>query len=189
MKQPSKMFRLIGLAALLGAVTARSQTFNLGTVAVAVPDGGMATHTLLRAPDQDFQFRAPPGWKLVIDTNASQFTWTSPDYSSALRLKLITNGPSFTMPPEPEPFRERIQQEWREVRFTDEFPCHAGGGNGMTFDFEHALSGKFRGATRAAFVPLQNGAAEITLTSPPSQFVERRNDLSSFLSSFEVRPH
>jgi len=182
------MFPVISLAAIVVAGAARSQTFTLGSVVVAVPDGGTVTHTVLRAPDQIFQFQPPAGWKLAIDTNDSQFTWTSPDYSSALRLKLITNGPSFTTPPQPEPFRERIQQQWREVRITDEFPCYASGGNGMTFDFEHALSGKFRGATRAAFVPLRHGTAEITLTSAPDQFTARQLDLSNFLNSFEATP-
>jgi hypothetical protein len=181
------MFRFLSLVAFVVAEMAHAQTFTLGSVVVAVPEGGTATHTLLRAPEQNLQFLPPPGWKLAIDTNASQFTWTSPDYCSALRLKLITNGPAFTTPPEAEPFRERIQQEWREVCIKDEFPCYASGGKGMTFDFEHALSGKFRGSTRAAFVPLRHGAAEITLTSPPDQFTERRRDLSNFLNSFEVK--
>jgi len=188
MIQATRMFPAISLALVVMAGPARAQTFTIGSVTMAGTEKGTATHTVLRAPDQIFQFLPPAGWKLAIETNASEFTWTSPDYSSALRLKLITNGPSFTTPPQPEPFREHIQQQWREVRITDEFPCYAGGGNGMTFDFEHALTGKFRGATRTAFVPLRHGAAEITLTSSRDQFIARQLDLSNFLNSFEATP-
>jgi len=186
MKWRSLNIVLLATAPGLASHWAMAEPFSLETVRVALPESGVALQIVLRAGPHEFQFQPPAGWRIAIDTNASQITWTAPDQISTLRLRIETSSTAPVGRIAVEKLRSRVAEQWRNAHILEEFTCYTSGREGRAFDFEYSPDERARVSARLGFIALPRGLVEFALTAPPDQFTSRQVDFTSLLSSFRV---
>ena len=180
---------LIHAMVLVGSVTLQAgQPFSLGTRTVEIPENGTVEHLVLRTSNIEISFQPPAGWKADINTNSGVIAWISADYGTMLRLKIETDGSDKTPPLKPEDLRQRLLVERPSGKLIEEFPCHTASASGIAFDLEQSAEATPSSSSRIAYVPVQGGVAQITLSAPSAEFSRRQIVLTQFLNSLRIAP-
>lgn len=176
------------LLLLVPNLPGQTTPFTLATRTVQIPESGDITCTVLRGPECEFMFRPPLDWRPQPDLDHGTITWTSPDYTSTLRIRIKLSGGGQPIQPRPEELRQVVLQELPAAHITDEFNCPTGGPTGQAVDLEYVVEDRFPFSARAAFIPCPGGRAEIRLTVPRDQFPQAQIEWAGFLNSFHVEP-
>ena len=180
----------LNLFALVFAVTSvswiRAAQFSISTRTEEIPESGEVTRTVLRTVTSEFTFIPPPGWKSQIDAPSSTITWTSKDYGTMLRLKILSDGSDKLPPLRADDLRLEIHREMSGATVSQEFTCYTAGSSGLAFDLEQMVNQKFPTTSRFAFIPCAGGRVRIQLTTPTGEFAARQNDFTRFLNSFRI---
>lgn len=180
----------LNLFALVFAVTSvpwiRAAQFSISTRTEEIPESGEVTRTVLRTVTSEFTFIPPPGWKSQIDAPSSTITWTSKDYGTMLRLKILSDGSDKLPPLRADDLRLEIHREMSGATVSQEFTCYTAGSSGLAFDLEQMVNEKFPTTSRFAFIPCAGGRVRIQLTTPTGEFAARQNDFTRFLNSFRI---
>lgn len=162
--------------------------FRLTTKAEQIPEIGIVTNWVVGAGSYDFTFRPPPEWKLRSQPLENKVTLISPDWSSALGFRIVWTE-SFLNPAansRPDEFRTRLLKTHPEAKIRDEFPCYSNDSKGWGFDFEQLGPKNLKLLNRVAFIPFTGGVIEVSLTSPPENFLKQHQAFSAFLTSFQI---
>jgi prepilin-type N-terminal cleavage/methylation domain-containing protein len=114
-------------------------------------------------------------------------TWTSPDYTSVLRLQIRFQGSGQSNQLRPEELRQVVLQELPAARITEEFSCPSGSAPGLAFDAERRMASEVSVLSRMAFLPVPGGRAEVLLSTPRERFAQRQAEFTGFLNSFQVQ--
>ena len=161
--------------------------FLLSTRTTEIPERGAVTTTVLRTSESEFSFLSPVGWRSEVDAGRQMITWTSPDYTSVLRLQIRFQGSGQANRLRPEDLRQVVLQELPAARITEEFSCPSGSAPGLAFDAERRGAADGAVLSRMAFLPVPGGRAEVLLSTPREHFAQRQTELTGFLNSFQVQ--
>lgn len=167
------------------AATAEA-TFNISTRNEAIPENGTVICTVLKTGENEFTFLPPPQWKPEVDRKTSSMAWTAPDYRSMIQLRLIAGASNAVPALKPGELKKVLLSRHSHARILEEFPCHTAGLSGVAFDWDRPGEGGFVIRARSAFIPVAGGIAELTLTTPSTQFEARHMDLMRLLNSLRV---
>jgi hypothetical protein len=163
-----------------------AEPFSLGSRTSDIPERGKVTFAILRTEKSETSFLPPAGWKADVDAKEKTITWTSPDYQSMIRLKIVENGGDQLSKPRVEELKEAVAQQFTDAKVKEEFPCFTSGAAGLGLDCEHVAKGQFVMASRLALVPIPKGSVQFNLTTPRDQFVKKQTDFNHFLNSFRI---
>jgi hypothetical protein len=178
----------VGLAGTAGvAGEGRPGPFLLSTRTTEIPERGEVTTTVLRTSESDYSFLSPLGWRSEVDAARQMITWTSPDYTSVLRLQIRFQGSGRSNQLRPEELRQVVLQELPAARITEEFSCPSGSAPGLAFDAERRMASEVSVLSRMAFLPVPGGRAEVLLSTPRERFAQRQAEFTGFLNSFQVQ--
>ena len=178
----------VGLAGTAGvAGEGRPGPFLLSTRTTEIPERGQVTTTVLRTSESDYSFLSPLGWRSEVDAARQMITWTSPDYTSVLRLQIRFQGSGQSNQLRPEELRQVVLQELPAARITEEFSCPSGSAPGLAFDAERRMASEVSVLSRMAFLPVPGGRAEVLLSTPRERFAQRQAEFTGFLNSFQVQ--
>lgn len=168
------------------APPARAESVFISTRGVEIPEAGFVTNTVLCTARHELTFLPPRDWKENFDTNALTFVWSSADYATELRLRIV----AAVQPAElkPEELREKVRRDFPKARVKEEFPCYTGSGRGLAFDLEESGAQGLATARRMGFVSFEGGMIEFTLVTPADQLQKHHLLFGHFLNSFRTGP-
>lgn len=174
---------------LPGEVTLQAgQPFSLSTRTVEIPENGTVEHLVMRTSNIEISFQQPAGWKADINTNSGVIAWVSADYATMLSLKIKSEGSEKAPSLKPEDFRKLLLAERPTAKVREEFPCHAANASGIGFDVEQNTDAAPSNCSRIAYIPVQGGVAQITLSTSSAEFDRRQITFTRFLNSLRVVP-
>lgn len=164
------------------------QSFSLSTRTVEIPENGTVEHLVMRTSNIEISFQPPAGWKADINTNSGVIAWVSSDYATMLSLKIESEGSEKAPSLKPEDFRKLLLAERPTAKVREEFPCHAANASGIGFDVEQNTDAAPSNCSRIAYIPVQGGVAQITLSTSSAEFDRRQITFTRFLNSLRVVP-
>ncbi len=188
MKQISQLC-VIGrwLLVLAGANSlAAGEPFVLATRPVEVAENGFVTNLVLYTARHEFSFLPPANWKMGVNTNEATVAWESSDLSSLISLKTVFSNNGRAPAISAAQLRPAIREHFAGARIVEEFVAYTGSGEGLAFDLEYVLAGRFRMNTRLAYVPFNGGLVEFNLTAPTDKFAQHQRELGLLLNSFRA---
>lgn len=184
----TKIFLQSILGCILGvAFTIQAETnFRLSTRNEAIPENGIVSYTVLRSEVNEFSFLPPPQWRQAIDQKASSISWTAPDYRTSIQMQLHNTTSNGIPKLQAESLRQELTSRHKQVKILEQFPCYSSGSAGLAFDWERPGEGGFTIRSRSAFLPIDGGLVELTLTASKEQFETRQMDLMRLLNSLRI---
>jgi hypothetical protein len=183
------VFFRAGLGSLLvSTTTVLAQSPLVGMQQRGIAEAGYVLETVVHAPDFQFSFVPPSTWKPGADPERLRWTWVSRDMTAQLVLSIRFDASLPAVLPPAETLQRDLTNRYAGARIVEQFPCHAGNGQGLVFDLEEPVDHMLKRAIRVAQVPLRGGIAEFTLVTSTTALPRYHHAMNGLMNSFRIVP-